>query len=79
MDDLRLYEMLQSLEKEVKEIKDKMKELENKAEINRIYAGTEDYVEFFKTIIRTLGVEDILEYQVEDVNGELEIVIKGEI
>ena len=45
---------------------------------NRIYAGTEDYVEFFKTVIRTLGVEDILEYEVEDVDGELEIVIKGD-
>jgi len=56
-----------------------MKELESKAEISRIYAGTEDYVDFFKTVIRTLGVEDILEYEVEDVDGELKIVIKGEI
>ena len=79
MDDLKLYGMLQNLEKEIKDIKGKMKELESKAEISRIYAGTEDYVDFFKTVIRTLGVEDILEYEVEDVDGELKIVIKGEI
>ena len=42
----------------------------------RIYAGIEDFVNFFKQVVATLGIE--VEYQVEDVDGELEIVIKGE-
>ena len=51
-----------------------MRKLQPRIE-HRIYAGTEDYVNFFKTVISTLGLEDILEYEVEDVDGELEIVI----
>jgi hypothetical protein len=41
----------------------------------RIYAGTEEYVEFFETIISTLGIE--ANYDIEMVDGELEIVVKG--
>ena len=41
----------------------------------RLYAGTEDYVEFFKTVISTLGLD--IKYEVEEVDGELEIVIGG--
>lgn len=40
----------------------------------RIYAGTEDYVEFFETIISTLGLQ--VDYEVEDCDGEKEIVIR---
>lgn len=43
----------------------------------RIYAGTEDFVGFFKTIIFALGLENMLSYRVEEVDGELEIVIGG--
>lgn len=39
----------------------------------RIYAGTEDFVNFFETVISTLGID--VEYDVEDVDGELEIVL----
>lgn len=39
-----------------------------------IYAGTEEYVQFFETIISTLGMN--VDYEVEDVDGELEIVVK---
>lgn len=39
----------------------------------RIYAGTEDYVEFFETIISTLGLD--IKYEIEDVDGELEIAV----
>ena len=42
----------------------------------RIYCGIEDFVDFFKQVVATLGIE--VEYQVEDCDGELEIVIKGE-
>lgn len=42
---------------------------------SRIYCGTEDYVEFFETIISTLGLS--IDYQVEMVDGEYEIVIGG--
>ena len=40
----------------------------------RIIAGTEDFVEFFKQVISTLELD--VNYEVEDVDGELEIVIK---
>lgn len=40
----------------------------------RIIAGTEDFVEFFKHIVSTLGLD--IDYEVEDVDGELEIVVK---
>lgn len=40
----------------------------------RIYAGTEDYVEFFKLIFEALDLH--ISYTVEDVDGELEIVIE---
>lgn len=39
----------------------------------RIYCGTEDFVEFFETIISTLGLD--VRYEVEMVDGELEIVV----
>lgn len=39
----------------------------------RIYAGTEDYVEFFETVISTLGLD--VKYEIEDVDGELELVV----
>lgn len=41
--------------------------------VQRIYCGTEDYVEFFETVISTLGLD--VKYRVEDVDGELEIVV----
>lgn len=40
---------------------------------NRLYCGTEDYVDFFKTVISTLGLD--VNYEVEEVDGELEIVL----
>ena len=49
------------------------------AEEKRIYCGTEDFVEFFKTTIRTLGLEEYLDYEVEDVDGEYEIRIGGNV
>lgn len=49
------------------------------AEEKRIYCGIEDYVEFFKNIISTLGLDEWIEYRVEDVDGELEIVIGGNV
>lgn len=49
------------------------------AEEKRIYCGTADYVEFFETIISTLGLEEYIDYRVEDVDGELEIVIGGKV
>lgn len=39
----------------------------------RIYAGTEDFAEFFETVISTLGLD--IKYEIEDVDGELEIVV----
>lgn len=39
----------------------------------RIYCGTEDYVEFFETVISTLGLD--VKYEIEDVDGELELVV----
>lgn len=39
----------------------------------RIYCGTEDYVEFFETVISTLGLD--VKYEIEDVDGELEIAV----
>lgn len=39
-----------------------------------IYCGTEDNVEFFKSIIDALGLN--VEYEVYDCDGELEIEIK---
>ena len=41
----------------------------------RIYCGTEEYVEFFETIISTLGIE--ADYDIEMIDGEYEIVVKG--
>ena len=38
-----------------------------------IYAGTEDFVEFFERIISTLGLD--IDYKVEIVDGEYEICI----
>ena len=45
----------------------------------RLYAGIEDYVEFFKRTLEFLGLEDIVNYEIEEVDGELEIVVKEEI
>ena len=39
----------------------------------RIYCGTEEQVGFFEYILTTLGLD--IDYEVEDVDGELEIVI----
>lgn len=49
-------------------------ETEN-AKPQTIYAGTEDNVDFFKTILATLGLD--IEYQVKIVDGEYEIEIEG--
>ena len=49
------------------------------AEEKRIYCGTEEYVEFFGAIISTLGLDEYIKYRVEDVDGELEIVIGEKI
>ena len=38
-----------------------------------IYCGTEDYVEFFKTVIDAIGLD--IDYRVEIVDGEYEIVL----
>lgn len=40
----------------------------------RIYLGTEDELILFRRIIATLGLE--IEYDVEDVDGEIEVVVK---
>lgn len=40
----------------------------------RIYAGTEDFVNFFETVISTLGIE--ANYDIEICDGEYEIVMK---
>lgn len=42
----------------------------------RIYAGVEDFVNFFNQVVSALDLD--IEYEIEDVDGELEIVIKGE-
>jgi hypothetical protein len=44
--------------------------------IKRIYCGTGDRVEFFEEIISTLGLD--IDYQVELVDGEYEIIIGEE-
>ena len=41
----------------------------------RIYAGTEDFVQFFEEIIKALGLQ--IDYEVIDVDGELEIEINS--
>ena len=41
----------------------------------RIYLGTEDELMLFRKINSTLGLN--LDYEVEDVDGEIEIVVKG--
>jgi hypothetical protein len=41
--------------------------------LKHIYCGTEDYVEFFETVISTLGLD--INYEIEDVDGELEITV----
>ena len=40
----------------------------------RIYCGIGEYVEFFETIISTLGIE--ADYDIEMVDGEYEIVVR---
>ena len=40
----------------------------------RIYLGTEDELILFRRIIATLGLK--VEYDVEDVDGEIEVVVK---
>ncbi len=42
----------------------------------RIYCGTQDNVDFFETVISTLGID--VKYEIEDVDGELEIVVSPE-
>lgn len=49
------------------------------AEQKRIYCGTADNVEFFKTVINILGLDEYIDYTVEDVDSELEIVIGGNV
>lgn len=41
--------------------------------MTRIYAGTEDFVEFFEKVIEALDLD--VSYETEYVDGELEIVI----
>ena len=40
----------------------------------RIYLGTEDELILFRRIIATLGIE--VDYEVEDCDGEIEVVVK---
>ncbi len=40
----------------------------------RIYLGTEDELILFRRIIATLGLE--IDYDVEDVDGEIEVVVR---
>ncbi len=39
----------------------------------KIYAGTQEFVDFFRELVETLGLN--IEYEVVDVDGELEIEI----
>ncbi len=58
-------------QKEAEEAREEyLKEMEK-----RIYCGTNDQVEFFEQIISTLGLD--IKYRVEDVDGELEVVINA--
>lgn len=41
----------------------------------RLYAGTQEFVEFFERTLEALEITDGIDYEVEDVDGELEIVI----
>lgn len=41
----------------------------------RLYAGTQEFVDFFKEVLVALEITDSIDYEVEDVDGELEIVI----
>lgn len=41
--------------------------------MNNLYCGTEDNVEFFKEVLKFIGVEDVLKYRVIVVDGEYEI------
>ena len=53
-----------------------MLEMEQAAKIGKpktIYCGTQDYVDFFEQIVAILDLH--IDYEVEDVDGELEIVI----
>lgn len=41
----------------------------------RIYCGSEDFVQFFEDLVKSLNLQ--IEYEVIDVDGELEIEITG--
>lgn len=41
----------------------------------RLYCGSEDYVNFFEEVLDALELTGALDYEVEDVDGEYEIVI----
>lgn len=43
----------------------------------RLYCGTEDFVEFFYKVLELLDINSD-SFEVEDVDGELEVVMKGE-
>lgn len=40
-----------------------------------IYAGTQDYVDFFETVMQALEID--LDYDVYECDGELEIEVRG--
>lgn len=50
------------------------KQVNGKKLNTRIYLGTEDELMLFRRIIATLGIE--VDYEVEDVDGEIEVVVK---
>lgn len=50
------------------------KQVNSKKIHTRIYCGTEDELMLFRRIIAALGLN--VEYEVEDVDGEIEVVVK---
>lgn len=51
------------------------KKVNGKQMHTRIYLGTEDELMLFRRIIAALGIE--VDYEIEDCDGEIEVVVKG--
>lgn len=45
-------------------------------ENKRLYIGTEDNLIFFEDVLLTLGIRDFVDYEVLDVDGEIEVELK---
>lgn len=68
------YEKALQLHYRLLQLLNAVNDQENKEE-KRIFCGTQDFVDFFENIIFAIDLD--IDYEVEGVDGELEIVIKS--